>query len=67
MDVLVFMIPGGIILGLVGLYFFYWSIKSSQYEDLDGAAHRILMEDDDRPLPSSRPQTPISSEALEEK
>lgn len=67
MDVLAFMIPGGIILGLVGLYFFYWSIKSSQYEDLEGAAHRILMDDDDRPLSAPRPVTPSSSEVSEEK
>lgn len=47
MDILEFMIPGGIILGLVGLFFFFWTIRSSQYDDLDGAAQRILLDDDE--------------------
>jgi cbb3-type cytochrome oxidase maturation protein len=51
MDILEFMIPGGIILGLVGLFFFFWTIRSSQYDDLDGAAQRILLEDDNDAIP----------------
>lgn len=46
MDVLAFMIPIALILGAVGLGAFIWSMKSDQYEDLDGAAHRILIDDD---------------------
>jgi len=39
-------------LGLVGLAAFLWSIKSGQYEDLDGAAERILFDDDPPPPPT---------------
>ncbi|MBT6882436.1 MAG: cbb3-type cytochrome oxidase assembly protein CcoS, partial [Rhodospirillaceae bacterium] len=36
-------------LGLLGLGAFIWSLKSGQYDDLDGAARRILIDDDSRP------------------
>ncbi len=44
MNVLIYLIP--IALGL-GLLAFLWSLKSGQFEDLDGAANRILFDDDD--------------------
>ncbi|MDY0029413.1 MAG: cbb3-type cytochrome oxidase assembly protein CcoS [Pseudobdellovibrionaceae bacterium] len=51
MDVLEFLIPLALVLGLVGLVFFIWSIKTGQYDDLEGAAQRILIEDDAVSLP----------------
>ena len=48
MDVLIFLIPIAIGLGLLGLFAFMWSLKSGQYEDLEGAGWRIL---DDSDLP----------------
>ena len=50
MDALLLLIPVAIGLGLLGLVAFLWSLKSGQYEDLEGAAQRILFDDDD-PLP----------------
>lgn len=49
MSVLAILIPAALGLGLLGLAAFLWSLKSGQYEDLDGAAERILMDDEDRP------------------
>ena len=46
MDILIYLIPIALILGLIALAAFIWSLKSGQYEDLDGAAQRILMDDD---------------------
>ncbi|MCU0894991.1 MAG: cbb3-type cytochrome oxidase assembly protein CcoS [Rhodospirillales bacterium] len=46
MDVLLYLIPAALGLGLIGLFGFLWAVKSGQYDDLDGAAHRILFEDD---------------------
>lgn len=46
MNVLIFLIPIALGLGALGLVAFLWSLKSGQYEDLDGAAHRILRDDD---------------------
>lgn len=47
MSVLIYLIPVALFLGLVGLGAFVWSLKSNQYDDLDGAAQRILIEDDE--------------------
>jgi cbb3-type cytochrome oxidase maturation protein len=46
MDILIYLIPIAILLGLVGLIAFLWTVKNKQYEDLDGAANRILFEDE---------------------
>ncbi len=46
MSVLIYLIPIALFLGLLGLGAFIWSLKSGQYDDLDGAAQRILMDDD---------------------
>ncbi len=44
-----FLIPIALALGAAGLAAFLWSLRNGQYEDLDGAAQRILF-DEDRPL-----------------
>ena len=46
MSILIYLIPIALILGLIGLGAFIWSLKSGQYDDLDGAAQRILLDDD---------------------
>ena len=50
MSVLIWLIPVALGMGGLGLLAFMWSMKSGQFDDLDGAAHRILM-DDDKPIP----------------
>jgi cbb3-type cytochrome oxidase maturation protein len=47
MDVLVYLIPAALLLGLGGLAAFLWSLKGGQFDDLEGAAHRVLFDDDD--------------------
>ena len=42
---LVFLIPVALFLGFLGLGAFLWALRSGQYEDLDGAAERILLDD----------------------
>ncbi|GAK33103.1 hypothetical protein JCM17846_27810 [Iodidimonas nitroreducens] len=46
MSVLLFLIPIALFLGGLGLAAFLWSLRSGQYDDLDGAAARILLDDD---------------------
>tara|TARA_B100001778_G_C18236111_1_gene471153 strand:+ start:310 stop:465 length:156 start_codon:yes stop_codon:yes gene_type:complete len=48
MSVLIYLIPIALFLGLIGLVAFIWTLKSGQYEDLEGAAHRILLDDDEK-------------------
>jgi len=45
-NVLIYLVPMALLLGLAGLAGFLWSLKSGQYDDLDGAALRILPDDD---------------------
>ncbi|WNJ99892.1 cbb3-type cytochrome oxidase assembly protein CcoS [Thalassospiraceae bacterium LMO-JJ14] len=47
MEILVYLIPIALFLGLVGLGAFLWCLKSGQFEDLDGAAERILLDDEE--------------------
>jgi len=49
MNVLWYLIPVSLALGAIGLGVFFWSMNSGQYDDIAGAAERIL-DDDDRPL-----------------
>lgn len=49
MNVLVVLVPVSLILGLLGLVAFVWTIRADQYDDLEGDAWRILREDDDPP------------------
>ena len=46
MPALIILIPAALLLGLGGLAAFFWSISHGQYEDLEGAAERILLDDE---------------------
>lgn len=60
MNVLVYLVPLALLLGLGGLFAFLWSLKSGQYDDLDGAAVRVLSDDDlpesERSAPAAQPE-----------
>ncbi|MBX3565431.1 MAG: cbb3-type cytochrome oxidase assembly protein CcoS [Sphingomonas sp.] len=47
MNGLVLLIPVALSLGLAGLAAFFWSVRSGQYDDMDGAALRVLIDDED--------------------
>ena len=49
MSSFLYLIPIALVLGAFGLLAFLWSLKEGQYEDLDGAAERILFDDEDMP------------------
>jgi cbb3-type cytochrome oxidase maturation protein len=46
MDTLLILIPAALVASLLALAAFLWSLRSGQYEDLDGAASRILFDDE---------------------
>jgi cbb3-type cytochrome oxidase maturation protein len=46
MNVLIYLVPMALALGLMGLGAFLWSLRTGQYDDLDGAALRVLSDDD---------------------
>jgi cbb3-type cytochrome oxidase maturation protein len=47
MSGLLYLIPAALLLGLLGLAAFLWALRSGQFDDLDGAAERILYDDED--------------------
>jgi cbb3-type cytochrome oxidase maturation protein len=49
MSGILYLIPIALFLGLLGLGAFLWALRSGQYDDLDGAAERILFDEDDDP------------------
>ncbi len=59
MSALAWLIPVALLLGLIGLGGFLWSLRSGQFDDLEGAAYRIL-EDDEEDGPAAG-QPPSSS------
>ena len=52
---LLMLIPVALLLGGIGLAGFLWALRSGQFDDLDGAANRILFDDDD--MPTVKPET----------
>lgn len=46
MNVLLYLVPMALLLGLMGLIGFMWTLRNGQYDDLDGDAVRILDDDD---------------------
>lgn len=51
MDILFLLIPISLIIMGIAVWVFLWAIRSGQFEDLEGPAHRILMDDDDPRIP----------------
>lgn len=51
MDILYLLIPLAVVIMVIAVAAFMWAVKSGQYEDMEGPAHRILMDDDDPRIP----------------
>ncbi len=58
MDVIIVLIPIALFLGLLGLGAFIWALKTGQFDDLEGAARRILFDDEVDPPSQTPPQEP---------
>lgn len=53
MEILYLLIPLGILILGIAIGAFIWAVKSGQFEDMQGPAHRILMDDDDPLIPKN--------------
>jgi cbb3-type cytochrome oxidase maturation protein len=60
MDILYLLIPLSVVLVFVIAALFWWSLKSGQYEDLDGPGYRVLMDDDK--ATGSKKERPVDSD-----
>jgi len=68
MDVIYGLIPGMIFLGLVAVGVMFWAAKSGQFDDLEGEAHRILMDEDLMPdHPEEKKTSADTGEGKEER
>ena len=64
MEVLIYLVPLALLLGLLGLAAFLWTLNSNQYEDLDGAAWRAISDDEIGPSRTARsPEDSVRSAA----
>jgi cbb3-type cytochrome oxidase maturation protein len=53
MSILYLLIPLAVGLMAIAIAFFLWTVRTGQYDDLEGPAHRILMDDDDPMIPGN--------------
>ena len=61
MQSLIYLIPLALALGGLGLWGFLWSLKSGQYDDLEGAGWRAILDDDEVPAkPSDQARHPTT-------
>lgn len=51
MKILYLLIPLGIVVMGIAVWAIIWAVKNGQFDDLEGPAHRILMDDDDPMVP----------------
>lgn len=54
MEVVYLLVPLAVVLAVAVIWGFFWAVRSGQFDDLEGPAHRILMDDDDRPTEAKR-------------
>lgn len=66
MEVIYGLLPGMLLLGLVGVIVFFWAVRSGQYDDMEGAANRVLMDDDNHPKDDEPDPEPENNEEKNE-
>ena len=66
MEILYLLIPLAVVLTGLAVWFFLWSVRSGQYDDLEGPAHRILMDDDDPMIPGNQAKSKASEQGSQQ-
>jgi len=67
MEVIYGLLPGMLLLGIIGVAVFFWAVRNGQYDDMDGAANRVLLDDDDDSIQGDRDETDTEHAADSEK
>ena len=65
MEILYLLIPLGLMVLGVAIWGFLWAVKTGQFDDMEGPAHRILMDDDDIRIPSRKSENGSQKQDLE--
>ena len=58
MDIILLLIPAALMVSGVAIIVFFWSVRSGQFEDLEGDAYRIIMDGDDNDVEPSDDKEP---------
>jgi len=66
LSILYLLIPLAVVLMAIAIAFFIWTIRNGQYDDLEGPAYRILMDDDDPMVPGNRPKSSPKEKKIDE-
>lgn len=61
MEILYILIPLGLLVFSVAIWGFIWAVKTGQFDDMEGPAYRILMDDDDIRIPNRHTDHPDHS------
>lgn len=64
MGVLYLFVPLSVVIAGVMVWAVFWAIRNNQYEDLDGPAHRMLLDDDDPKIPVPSPRTEVDAAVI---
>ena len=64
MEILYLLIPLGLLVLGVAIWGFLWAVKTGQFDDMEGPAHRILMDDDDIRIPTRKSETSENKQDL---
>ena len=62
MDVIYILLPVALVIVLIIIAIFFWAVRSDQFDDLEGPAHRILMDDDDGERKTTKKSPPSDSD-----
>lgn len=60
MEILYLLIPLGLLVLGVAIWGFIWAVKTGQFDDMEGPAYRILMDDDDIRIPTRNPENMVN-------
>ena len=63
MESIYLLIPVSVVLVFLIAWIFWWSVRSGQFDDLEGPGFRILMDDDQQP-PEKKPEEKVNSEKV---
>jgi cbb3-type cytochrome oxidase maturation protein len=66
LESLFLLIPLAILIAFIIAALFFWSVKSGQFDDMQGPAHSILMDDDSPDFTAQSDETPDTSEEKED-
>lgn len=66
MNVIFLLAPFSVVLGLIAVGAFVWTLRAGQYDDIQGSAERVLIDDDDdQPGPVGPESAPADAESLD--